>query len=78
MAAATAQVRREIITLATALSSSQSIDRSANVAGQNLSFILEGIHQVKFEDRPIPELKNPHDVLINVKYTGICGSDVGS
>ncbi|KAJ5631726.1 uncharacterized protein N7484_011826 [Penicillium longicatenatum] len=43
---------------------------------QNLSFVLQGIHQVKFEDRPIPELKNPHDVLINVKYTGICGSDV--
>ncbi|KAJ6018107.1 Polyketide synthase enoylreductase [Penicillium sp. IBT 35674x] len=43
---------------------------------QNLSFVLQGIHQVKFEDRPVPELKNPHDVLINVKYTGICGSDV--
>ncbi|KAI9923447.1 hypothetical protein MW887_009308 [Aspergillus wentii] len=43
---------------------------------QNLSFVLEGIHQVKFEDRPIPELKDPHDVLVNVRYTGICGSDV--
>ncbi|KAI9039252.1 NAD(P)-dependent alcohol dehydrogenase [Aspergillus affinis] len=43
---------------------------------QNLSFVLEGIHQVKFEDRPIPELKNPHDVIVNVKFTGICGSDV--
>ncbi|PLB49558.1 putative D-xylulose reductase A [Aspergillus steynii IBT 23096] len=47
---------------------------SANA--QNLSFVLEGIHQVKFEDRPIPELKSPHDVLVNVKFTGICGSDV--
>lgn len=43
---------------------------------QNLSFVLQGIHKVKFEDRPVPELKNPHDVIINVKYTGICGSDV--
>ncbi|PLB33605.1 NAD(P)-dependent alcohol dehydrogenase [Aspergillus candidus] len=43
---------------------------------QNLSFVLEGIHQVKFEDRPIPELKDAHDVLIDVKFTGICGSDV--
>ncbi|KAL1975334.1 hypothetical protein VTN31DRAFT_3726 [Thermomyces dupontii] len=43
---------------------------------QNLSFVLEGIKQVKFEDRPIPELVDPHDVLINVKYTGVCGSDV--
>ncbi|KAJ5804293.1 uncharacterized protein N7518_000596 [Penicillium psychrosexuale] len=43
---------------------------------ENLSFILQGVHKVTFEDRPIPELKEPHDVLINVKYTGICGSDV--
>lgn len=43
---------------------------------KNLSFVLEGVSQVKFEDRPIPELKDPHDVLINVRYTGICGSDV--
>lgn len=43
---------------------------------QNLSFVLEKVHQVKFEDRPVPELKDPHDVLVNVKFTGICGSDV--
>lgn len=43
---------------------------------QNLSFVLQGIHKVNFEDRPVPELKSPHDVIINVKYTGICGSDV--
>ncbi|KAK1149970.1 hypothetical protein N8T08_003528 [Aspergillus melleus] len=47
---------------------------SANA--QNLSFVLEGVHQVKFEDRPVPELKDPHDVIVNVKFTGICGSDV--
>ncbi|KAI5280318.1 hypothetical protein KEM54_003754 [Ascosphaera aggregata] len=45
-------------------------------APENLSFVLEGVHKVKFEERPIPELKDDHDVLINVKYTGICGSDV--
>ncbi|PYH91272.1 putative D-xylulose reductase A [Aspergillus ellipticus CBS 707.79] len=43
---------------------------------QNLSFILEGIRQVKFEDRPVPEIIDPHDVLVNVRFTGICGSDV--
>lgn len=31
---------------------------------------------MKFETRPVPELESPHDVLVNVKYTGICGSDV--
>ncbi|KAJ5895522.1 Polyketide synthase enoylreductase [Penicillium taxi] len=48
----------------------------SSTTAENLSFVLEGIHKVKFEDRPIPTLKNAHDVLINVKYTGICGSDV--
>ncbi|PGH23803.1 chlorophyll synthesis pathway protein BchC [Polytolypa hystricis UAMH7299] len=43
---------------------------------KNLSFVLEAVHKVKFEDRPVPTLKNPHDVLVNVKFTGICGSDV--
>ncbi|KAE8145375.1 chaperonin 10-like protein [Aspergillus avenaceus] len=45
-------------------------------AAKNLSIVLEGVHQVKFEDRPIPELRDSHDVLVNVKFTGICGSDV--
>ncbi|KOC17201.1 D-xylulose reductase A [Aspergillus flavus AF70] len=43
---------------------------------QNLSFVLEGIHKVKFEDRPIPQLRDAHDVLVDVRFTGICGSDV--
>ncbi|KAI1912366.1 hypothetical protein LOZ39_002569 [Ophidiomyces ophidiicola] len=43
---------------------------------KNLSFVLEDIRKVKFEDRPIPTLKHPHDVLVHVRYTGICGSDV--
>ncbi|PWY78177.1 putative D-xylulose reductase A [Aspergillus sclerotioniger CBS 115572] len=43
---------------------------------QNLSFVLEGVHRVKFEDRPVPEINDPHDVLVNVRFTGICGSDV--
>jgi threonine dehydrogenase-like Zn-dependent dehydrogenase len=43
---------------------------------QNLSFVLQGIHKVTYEDRPVPELESSHDVIVNVKYTGICGSDV--
>lgn len=43
---------------------------------QNLSFVLEKPNSLKFEDRPIPELKSPHHVLVNVKWTGICGSDI--
>eukprot|EP01057_Protomagalhaensia_wolfi_P000749 Protomagalhaensia_wolfi_Nauph_80__748@NODE_142_length_3458_cov_539_000292_g98_i2_p5_GENE_NODE_142_length_3458_cov_539_000292_g98_i2NODE_142_length_3458_cov_539_000292_g98_i2_p5_ORF_typecomplete_len103_score21_14ADH_N/PF08240_12/6_3e19_NODE_142_length_3458_cov_539_000292_g98_i2112420 len=43
---------------------------------QNLSFVLEKPGVVKFEDRPVPQIVDPHDVIINVKQTGICGSDV--
>lgn len=43
---------------------------------QNPSFVLERIDSVKFEDRPIPQLQDEHDVIVRVKFTGICGSDV--
>ncbi|KAK0732558.1 chaperonin 10-like protein [Apiosordaria backusii] len=42
----------------------------------NLSFVLNKPNDVSFEERPIPKLKSPHDVLVAVNYTGICGSDV--
>lgn len=43
---------------------------------QNLSFILKKPNDVEFAERPVPELPTPHDVLVAVNYTGICGSDV--
>ncbi|KAI0474111.1 GroES-like protein [Xylariaceae sp. FL0804] len=42
----------------------------------NLSFILNKPHDVEFADRPVPSLQSPHDVLVAVNWTGICGSDV--
>ncbi|KAK9463455.1 chaperonin 10-like protein [Lipomyces oligophaga] len=42
----------------------------------NPSFVLQKINTVKFEDRPVPELKSEKDVLVAIKQTGICGSDV--
>ncbi|KAG6592553.1 chlorophyll synthesis pathway protein BchC [Phytophthora cinnamomi] len=46
------------------------------MAPQNLSFVLEKAGVVKYEDRPAPTITDPHDVVVNVRYTGICGSDV--
>jgi len=43
---------------------------------QNKSFVMKGMKSVTFEDRPIPKLSDPHDVLLQVNYTGICGSDI--
>lgn len=43
---------------------------------QNLSFILNKVHDVSYSERPVPELRTPLDVLVAINYTGICGSDV--
>ncbi|THH32895.1 hypothetical protein EUX98_g1264 [Antrodiella citrinella] len=41
----------------------------------NPSFVLQGIEKVVFEERPVPTIKDD-EVLVEVKKTGICGSDV--
>ena len=38
--------------------------------------MLQKPYSVSFEDRPVPTIADPHDVIVNVKFTGICGSDV--
>jgi D-xylulose reductase len=43
---------------------------------QNPSFVLQKANSVTYEDRPIPELPSPYDVIVKPKWTGICGSDV--
>ncbi|CUS15241.1 unnamed protein product [Tuber aestivum] len=42
---------------------------------KNPSFVLKSIKDVTFEERPVPKIQNPTDVLIRVNVTGICGSD---
>ncbi|TBU45035.1 xylitol dehydrogenase [Dichomitus squalens] len=41
----------------------------------NPSFVLKKVDDVVFEEKPIPDIKDD-EVLIAVKKTGICGSDV--
>jgi D-xylulose reductase len=43
---------------------------------QNPSFVLQEPGKVQYEDRPVPEIQDTRDVIVEVKYTGICGSDV--
>ena len=38
--------------------------------------MLKSVKDVIFEERPVPKIQNPTDVLIRVNVTGICGSDV--
>lgn len=42
----------------------------------NPSIVLYEAKIAKLEDRPVPELSDPHDVLVRIKYVGVCGSDV--
>ncbi|KAF2839225.1 GroES-like protein [Patellaria atrata CBS 101060] len=57
-------------------SSKKAKTNGSSTSSRNLSFVLEKPGAVTFEDRPVPTLKSPHDVIVNVQYTGICGSDV--
>ncbi|KAH7069714.1 D-xylulose reductase A [Paraphoma chrysanthemicola] len=43
---------------------------------KNPSFVLKSVDEVAFEDRPVPKIEDQHSVLLQVNYTGICGSDV--
>ncbi|KAJ6782958.1 hypothetical protein PWT90_09787 [Aphanocladium album] len=43
---------------------------------QNLSFILNKPFDVAYVEQPKPTIEDPHNVLVAVNYTGICGSDV--
>ncbi|KAG1892353.1 chaperonin 10-like protein [Suillus subluteus] len=42
----------------------------------NPSFVLKGILDVEIQQKPVPESIDPNEVLVQVKKTGICGSDV--
>lgn len=42
----------------------------------NPSCLLYGPFDARYEDRPIPKIEDPYDVIVRVAYTGVCGSDV--
>ncbi|KAL4913661.1 chaperonin 10-like protein [Aspergillus aurantiobrunneus] len=43
---------------------------------QNTSCILYGPFDARIENRPVPVITDPHDVIVRIAYTGVCGSDV--
>jgi threonine dehydrogenase-like Zn-dependent dehydrogenase len=38
--------------------------------------VLKGDYEVAVEDRPVPTIKNPTDVILKVTSTALCGSDL--
>ncbi|GBL50325.1 D-xylulose_reductase [Candidozyma auris] len=43
---------------------------------KNPSLVLNKIDDISFEEFDAPTITSPHDVLVEVKKTGICGSDI--
>ncbi len=38
--------------------------------------VLHGVEDLRLEQRPIPRLERPEDVLIRIRAVGVCGSDI--
>ncbi|ODV60837.1 NAD(P)-dependent alcohol dehydrogenase [Ascoidea rubescens DSM 1968] len=43
---------------------------------KNPSVVLQKPGKIVFEDRPVPIISNPYYVKVQIKKTGICGSDI--
>ena len=42
----------------------------------NLSCLLYGPGDARYEEHPLPALTDPFDLLVRIHYVGVCGSDV--
>ncbi len=40
------------------------------------AYVFKDVGNLVFEERPIPHVKEPDDVLLKVRAVGICGSDI--
>ncbi|ERF72076.1 hypothetical protein EPUS_04994 [Endocarpon pusillum Z07020] len=38
--------------------------------------VFKGPYKVELEERPIPQIQEPTDVIVKVKYTALCGSEL--
>ncbi|KAL1296939.1 hypothetical protein AAFC00_004545 [Neodothiora populina] len=38
--------------------------------------VFKGPHSVTVEDRPVPKIKEPTDIIVKVEYTALCGSEL--
>lgn len=35
--------------------------------------VLKGVKSVVIEDRPVPVIQDPKDIIVKVQYTALCG-----
>ena len=43
---------------------------------ENPSCLLYAAGDARFEDRPVPQIQDPFDVILRIAYVGVCGSGV--
>jgi D-arabinose 1-dehydrogenase-like Zn-dependent alcohol dehydrogenase len=52
---------------------------TANISEmQNPSWFLYGPGSAKIQDAPVPTIQNGHEVVVRIKFIGVCGSDVST
>ncbi|KIW25150.1 uncharacterized protein PV07_10814 [Cladophialophora immunda] len=44
--------------------------------GTMKAVVFKGKLQVEVEDRPIPKIQDPKDIIVKVRYTALCGSEL--
>lgn len=53
-----------------------SIQTKTISTGENRAFVLQQKGRFTYEKRPIPTLPSDRHVIVEIKATGLCGSDV--
>lgn len=42
-------------------------------SGMMQAVVFHGPYKVAVEQRPIPKVQNPEDIVVKVRYTALCG-----
>ncbi|KAI9150601.1 zinc-type alcohol dehydrogenase-like protein [Paramyrothecium foliicola] len=45
---------------------------------KQLLVVFNGVRQVALEERPLPSIQEPSDIIVKVKYTALCGRNMSS
>jgi hypothetical protein len=67
----------DLTTVPYLLSQAQTMTEANSATSKNISCLLYGPGDARFEEHPIPTITDPYDVLVRIHYVGVCGSDVG-
>ncbi len=38
--------------------------------------VFKGPHKIAIEDRPVPKIQDPTDIIVKVIYSALCGSEL--